>query len=135
MYSSADIYIYTFSRRFDPKHSGYTFIISMCVPWELNPQPFALLTLCSTTEPQEHNHHLGRVYVWIETQNIYKYIYIFPIAKSDPMHSKSLNSHNPWPILQTIQAPHFAESVTEVLNSFGLIGPFSPPRSSATEQT
>ncbi len=30
------------------------FFISMCVPWELNPQPFALLTQCSTTEPQEH---------------------------------------------------------------------------------
>ncbi len=29
------------------------FFISMCVPWELNPQPFALLTQCSTTEPQE----------------------------------------------------------------------------------
>ncbi len=27
----------------------------MCVPWELNPQPFALLTQCSTTEPQEHS--------------------------------------------------------------------------------
>ncbi len=25
-------------------HSGYTFLISMCVPWESNPQPFALLT-------------------------------------------------------------------------------------------
>ncbi len=50
------IYIYAFSRRFYPKrltvHSGYTFFISMCVPWELNPQPFALLTQCSTTEPQ-----------------------------------------------------------------------------------
>ncbi len=35
------IYIYAFSRRFYPKqltvHSGYTFIVSMCVPWELNP--------------------------------------------------------------------------------------------------
>ncbi len=30
------------------------FFISMCVSWELNPQPFALLTQCSTTEPQEH---------------------------------------------------------------------------------
>ncbi len=30
------------------------FFISMCVPWESNPQPFALLTQCSTTEPQEH---------------------------------------------------------------------------------
>ncbi len=56
--SDFDIYIYAFSRRFYPKrltvHSGYTFFISMCVPWELNPQPFALLTQCSTTEPQEH---------------------------------------------------------------------------------
>ncbi len=26
----------------------------MCVPWESNPQPFELLTQCSTTEPQEH---------------------------------------------------------------------------------
>ncbi len=32
------------------------FLISMCVPWELNPRPFALLTQCSTTEPQEHDH-------------------------------------------------------------------------------
>ncbi len=52
------IYIYAFSRRFYPKrltvHSGYTCFISMCVPWKLNPQPFALLTQCSTTEPQEH---------------------------------------------------------------------------------
>ncbi len=28
------------------------FFVSMCVPWDLNPQPFALLTQCSTTEPQ-----------------------------------------------------------------------------------
>ncbi len=27
---------------------------SMCVPWELNLQPFVLLTQCSTTEPQKH---------------------------------------------------------------------------------
>ncbi len=37
------IYIYAFSRCFYPKrltvHSGYTFFVSMCVPWELNPQP------------------------------------------------------------------------------------------------
>ncbi len=31
-----------------------TLFISMCVPWELNPRPFVLLTQCSTTEPQEH---------------------------------------------------------------------------------
>ncbi len=29
------------------------FLVSMCVPWELNPQPLALLTQCSTTESQE----------------------------------------------------------------------------------
>ncbi len=59
LYSSKElyIYIYAFSRRFYPKrltvHSGYTFIVSVCVSWELNPQPIALLTQCSTTEPQE----------------------------------------------------------------------------------
>ncbi len=51
---------FTFSRRFYPKrltvHSGYTFVfICTCVPWELNPQPFAPVMQCSTTEPQEHN--------------------------------------------------------------------------------
>ncbi len=34
--------------------TGYKFFVSMCVPWESNPQPFALLTQCFTTEPQEH---------------------------------------------------------------------------------
>ncbi len=52
------IYIYAFSRRFYPKRLTIAFrlyiFISMCVPWESNPQPFALLTQCSTTEPQEH---------------------------------------------------------------------------------
>ncbi len=52
------IYIYAFSRNVYPKrltvHSGYTFFVSMHVAWELNPQPFALLTQCSTTETQEH---------------------------------------------------------------------------------
>ncbi len=56
--NSTYIYIYAFSRRFYPKRltvlSGYSFLISICVPWESNPQPFALLTQCSTTEPQEH---------------------------------------------------------------------------------
>ncbi len=36
------------------EHSGINFFfISMCVPWELTPQPFALLTQCSITELQE----------------------------------------------------------------------------------
>ncbi len=34
-------------------HSGYTFSL-VCVPWESNPQPFALLTQCSTTEPHRN---------------------------------------------------------------------------------
>ncbi len=53
------ILFYAFSRRFYPKlltvNAGYTFFISMCVRWELNPQPFVLLMQCSTTEPQEQH--------------------------------------------------------------------------------
>ncbi len=56
------IYIYAFSRRFYPKRLTITFslyiFISMCVPWESNPQPFALLTQCSSTEPHIHTHTL-----------------------------------------------------------------------------
>ncbi len=52
------IYIYAFSRRFYPKRLTITFrlyiFISTCVPWESNPQPFALLTQCSTTEPHRN---------------------------------------------------------------------------------
>ncbi len=40
-------------------HSGYTYLFfciffCICVPWESNPQPFALLTQCSTTEPHRN---------------------------------------------------------------------------------
>ncbi len=49
------VYIYAFSRRFYPKrltvHSGYTLLISMCVSWELNPQPLR----CWRNVPQEHS--------------------------------------------------------------------------------
>ncbi len=67
MKRSIPFYIYAFSRRFYPKritvHSGYTyFFVSMFVLWELNPQPFALLTQCSTTEPQEHLLSLSHKY-------------------------------------------------------------------------
>ncbi len=51
------IYIYAFSRRFYQfRLYIYLFFVSMChvFLWELNPQPFALLTQCSSTEPQEH---------------------------------------------------------------------------------
>ncbi len=48
--------MYAFSRWFYPKrltvHSVYTFFVSMCAPWELNPQSFALLTQSSIAEPQ-----------------------------------------------------------------------------------
>ncbi len=53
------IYIYAFSRRFYPKrltvHSGYKFFFCqyMC-SLGIEPTTFALLTQCSTTEPQEH---------------------------------------------------------------------------------
>ncbi len=50
-----NIHVITFIRRFYPKRLTIAFrlyiFISMCVPWESNPQPFALLTQCSTTEP------------------------------------------------------------------------------------
>ncbi len=52
------IYMYAFSRRFYPKRLTIAFrlyiFISTCVPWELNPQPFAQLTQCSTTEPHRN---------------------------------------------------------------------------------
>ncbi len=37
------------------------------VPWELNPQPFALLTQCSTTEPHRNTSllHIIRVIGWM----------------------------------------------------------------------
>ncbi len=51
-------YIYAFSRRFYPKRLTIAFrlyiFISTCVPWESNPQPFAQLTQCSTTEPHRN---------------------------------------------------------------------------------
>ncbi len=52
------IYIYAFSRRFYPKRLTIAFrlyiFISTCVPWESNPQPFAQLMQCSTTEPHRN---------------------------------------------------------------------------------
>ncbi len=43
------IYINAFSRRFYPKQyiQAIHCFVSMCVSWELNPQPFVLLTQCS----------------------------------------------------------------------------------------
>ncbi len=51
-------------------------IVSMCVPWELNPQPFALLTQCSTTEPRESL----LIYIYTEVGgnklHLLRYIYL-----------------------------------------------------------
>ncbi len=53
-------------------HSGYAFFVSICVPWESNPQPFALLTQCSTTEPHRNtgntnnNNNIFSV-IWLRT--------------------------------------------------------------------
>ncbi len=46
--------------------------ISMCVPWESNPQPFALVTQCSTTELQEHYMHF-RAYFMLYFYYYYHY--------------------------------------------------------------
>ncbi len=50
------IYIYAFSRRFYPKRltSGYTCFCQYMCSLGIKPTTFALLTQCSTTEPQEH---------------------------------------------------------------------------------
>ncbi len=39
--------------------SDLQYIQVMHVPWEFNPQPFVLLTQCSTTEPQEHSQQVN----------------------------------------------------------------------------
>ncbi len=44
-------------------HSGYTFSL-VCVPWESNPQPFALLTQCSTTEPHRNTNMVNEL-TWL----------------------------------------------------------------------
>ncbi len=59
LYKSS-FYIYAFSRRFYPMRLTIAFrlyihfLISMFVSWESNPQPFALLMQCSTTEPHRN---------------------------------------------------------------------------------
>ncbi len=60
--------IYAFSRCFYPKRLTIAFrlyiFISTCVPWESNPQPFAQLTQCSTTEPHRNTVSLELCLVW-----------------------------------------------------------------------
>ncbi len=51
------VYIYAFSRRFYPKrltvHSDYNFFCQYVCSLGIEPMTFALLTQCSTAEPQE----------------------------------------------------------------------------------
>ncbi len=51
--SLAIIYIYPTLLSKATYYSGYTFFVSMC-SLGIEPTTFALLTQCSTTEPQEH---------------------------------------------------------------------------------
>ncbi len=57
------IYIYAFSRRFYPKqltvHSGYTCFCQYMCSLGIEPTTFALLTQCSTTEPQLFSKHVS----------------------------------------------------------------------------
>ncbi len=48
----ADAFIQSDLQRIQAIHG-----FSMCVPWEVNPQPFALLMQCFTTEPQAHRYY------------------------------------------------------------------------------
>ncbi len=53
-------YTFTFMHLADAFiQSDLQYIQVMHVPWELNPQPFVLLTQCSTTEPQEHSQQVN----------------------------------------------------------------------------
>ncbi len=72
--------IYAFIRRFYPKRLTITFrlyiFISMCVSWESNPQPFALLTQCSTTEPHKNT---GFVCFLGETRELLEIRHCLPV--------------------------------------------------------
>ncbi len=64
------IFIFTFMNlaRFYPKRLTlfrlYIYIVSMCIPWESNPQPLHCQRNALTTEPQEHIHlHKASIFV------------------------------------------------------------------------
>ncbi len=86
IYTYTSVYVYAFSRRFYPKrltvYSGYTFFVSMC-SLGIEPTTFALLTQCSTTEPQEH------IYIYI-------YIYIYMTYKCSVILQLTFNKWSFW---------------------------------------
>ncbi len=59
-------FTFTFIRCFYPKRLSIAFrlyiFISMCVLWESNPQPFAQLTQCSTTESHRNKIYWMSIY-------------------------------------------------------------------------
>ncbi len=63
----ADAFIQSDLQCIQGVHVLFIFFISMYVPWELNPQPFALLTQCSTAEPQEK---LCNIYIYMYTRGV-----------------------------------------------------------------
>ncbi len=80
-------------------HSGYTFLIIMCVPWESNPQPFALLTQCSTTEPHrnikpKHNHYYLQI-----VDTMHKCINVNVNAMYPPPNPLKIIWSNNWPLI------------------------------------
>ncbi len=56
-------------------YSGYTFFVSICVPWDSNPQPFALLTQCSTTESHRTQILWNFISIYIYTNIYLKWIF------------------------------------------------------------
>ncbi len=55
----------------------YTCFLSVCVPWESNPQPFVLLMQCSTTEPQEHIHVYAFLHTPMYVKCIHTCVYVY----------------------------------------------------------
>ncbi len=86
------IYIYAFSRRFYPKrltvHSGYTFFVITCVPWESNPQ----LLRCYNALPLSHRNTA----------------YLSPSASRSYTHTSLTSNNWMWVFKsQTFFMPHF----------------------------
>ncbi len=76
----------------------------MCVPWELNPQPLALLTQCSTTEPQEHYYMYWLLTQWDVCSELllllYLHLPLFRSLFSTPMPTPPAPWNISWPCLQ-----------------------------------
>ncbi len=79
-------------------HSGYTFSL-VCVPWESSPQPFALLTQCSTTEPHRILQngiwcHLGLFFLHLMTVYLVKWQYTIYLVYQNPLFTIKCTDDN-----------------------------------------